>query len=942
MKKLFLIPLLACFSCVMAFATVRTAGTLDELQAALSDAECDEIQLTADIDYGQLNQGAVINITKSITLNGKDNDGNIHTIKGASHRGDNANQWATVWVNKGGAADVDVIFKDIKIINTQLRNNQADWAICTRGHIHSLTLQNAYLEAQSVPLQIGGNHTGLAYTPELVIEDSHLKAVKYYAFLSWNKFNMTATNSTFEGWAGLYFKGVNGSIGCRGSVVSATGCNFECFNIYSGRTNAFGAFVCEDDGITITATNCRINSSAHGDQAQAVLLASGYYMANNRRTQPISLTLAGDNTRIIMDGYYYSNIDVKAVETFNNNTWYEGYYYHGQALASDDYIVPFSVTITGGTYDVNPYYYRHVTAVNRDGDGNPIYTEEDGYSVVTQSPIIPAGYAVIEVQDGDKTLYRVTNENVSYDINGQYETSEAGENPTTSFIVETTDDQPIELVNDETEAAYVQVRDNADGDATVLLVGKVENAGTPSEAKVDQTLIVNNGLDVQGESQVVVQSGSTLQIGEGGIVTEKPENIVIEANEDGAASLIMDPAITVNQTPNLTVKMKAKQIGWLDVAGDQYYFWHRFALPIQQADSWIKNPDKSTYVFGWNYSANDWEQLSALTQMVPFKGYTLTANYENLGDVEYTFTGRLAGNTNNALQFERNGFNFFGNSYTGYIDVLALVDQIMGDNKIDGTVWMWYQENQSYVAIPLQALRDDPTAFDSWMREVAPMQTFILKQNGSENATAELNYASAVWGNPRYGNSPASAPRRHDVDETIRMRIVVTAENGKSDFVMFTEKDQFSDAFEKGYDGEKYMNENALNMYATVDGTDFTAVATDNLAGKTVTIKTVADINYTMSFAKVNGEEYAIRDNVTGAVIAIEEGVTYEFAAQPNSVIEGRFEIVSRANMPTAIENTGVNANVKGIYTIMGQYLGENFDILPAGIYVVNGVKIVK
>jgi len=96
-----------------------------------------------------------------------------------------------------------------------------------------------------------------------------------------------------------------------------------------------------------------------------------------------------------------------------------------------------------------------------------------------------------------------------------------------------------------------------------------------------------------------------------------------------------------------------------------------------------------------------------------------------------------------------------------------------------------------------------------------------------------------------------------------------------------------------------------------------------------------------MTFSGIEGE-LAIRDNATGAIIAMEEGASYEFAAQPNSAIEGRFEIVGRNNAPTAIDDVEVKANVKGIYTIMGQYLGENFNILPAGVYVVNGVKIVK
>ena len=933
MKKLFLIPLMACFSCVMAFATVRTAGTYQELQDALTDADCDEIQLTADFGY-PTNGSGLINITKSVTI-----DGQNHTISGYGSRGGNN---TTIAINQGGANFVAVTLKDLTIRNA----GAAGRPIECRGKMTSLTLNNVKVYATGSGncqgITIGGNQATamtLNMTNSLIDVTQRNQAGEItksgsYAIISFNPYNATIDHCTFYAWAGLYFREPSSSAGSRGSVVNVENTAFHCSNYNSGETNSFGGFVCQDDGITITATNCTMESSALGDQAQAVLLASGGYMPAGRRVQPISLTLAGDNTRIIMDGAYYGNVDVKAVKTFDNNTWY---YYDVHGYGPQGYgIVPFSVTMTGGTYDVNPMYYRHVTAVNRDGDGNPIM-DGDKYSVQTQSPIIPAGYAIVTVKDGDKTLYRVTKSDVSYDINGQYETSEAGENPTTSFVVETTDDQPIELVNNETKAAYVQVRDNGDGDATVLKVGKVEN-----ETPVDQTLIVNNGLDVQGESQVVVQSGSTLQIGEGGIVTEKPENIVINADENGAASLIMDPAITVNQTPNLTVKMKAKQIGWETIAGNKHYFWHRFALPIQECATWGKYPNKSTYVYGWNYTTNDWEQYGALTQMVPFQGYTLSADYEHLGDVEYTFTGQLAGNTNNALEFQRNGYNFFGNSYTGYISILALVDQLTGDNKIDGSVWVWNSENQAYFGVPLKGLRDNPEAYEDWQKEIAPMQTFILKQNGAENASTELNYASAVWGNPRYNNVAAPAPRRAETDETTRMRIVVTAQNGKSDFVMFTEDGKFTDEYENGYDASKYINEGTLNLFATVNGENYTAVATDNLEGKTLTLNTNDEIAYTISFKKVNGEEYALRDNATNKVIAIEEGATYEFAAQPNSTVEGRFEIVAAAKMPTAIENTEVKANAKGIYTLTGQYLGEDFEAVPAGVYVVNGVKIVK
>ena len=218
-----------------------------------------------------------------------------------------------------------------------------------------------------------------------------------------------------------------------------------------------------------------------------------------------------------------------------------------------------------------------------------------------------------------------------------------------------------------------------------------------------------------------------------------------------------------------------------------------------------------------------------------------------------------------------------------------------------------------------------------------------MRLRGATSANESVSYADAIWGNPRYGNSAAPAPRRMvaSADEAY-MEIVVTAANGQSDRVDFTVNNEYSDAFENGIDASKYMNERHINLYATVAGEDYTSVATDNIEGKTISLQTKNDINYTISFENVETADYALLDKLTNSTVVIAEGNTYEFAAQPNSLVENRFEIVALAKMPTAIENTNVKAGAKGIYTIMGQYLGENFDILPAGVYVINGVKIVK
>lgn len=962
----------------MAWGETVPVGDFAALKNAIDNASNgDVIEMTADITYTTNGQAAsLLNIKKSITLDGKGHSLFGYGKAAVNADGTSESHLTALAINASVFDAVNAPTLNVRIQNLTLGNIKNEfWANGTQKSMQdgsrfyglsvydgvaSLTMDNVNILVgrkngnNNTNSQPGGAHqmlliTGINSTPlDLTITNSRIYAgeSKYPVYIL-KPIDATLKNSTFEGYSALYFKYratswlYGNTVGTRGSVVEAENCDFNAPNVHNGYSNDFAVFACEDDGITLNLHNCGMNAQQLGNAGQDMVSAAEYA---TRRELNININITGDNSHI--NGNFVCNnwnfkfgedgTAYEDTEIYVNGYWQKwnktkGAFDTGyeSELAFPAYTGRVNITIQGGTYAINPDLYRfngHLTSA------------EDLSEYEQRKCTIPEGYEVktITLEGVATPLYRVVKKAAKdgsgdplYDLNDNVETAGAGQNPFTSF--ELSDGSDMTLNQQVTKAGYVQVMDNGD-DATTVTVGK--DSGTDK----DQKLIINNGLDVQGKSKVEVKVGSTLEIGEGGIVTEKPENIVIGANENGAASLIMDPTITVNQTPNLTVKMKAKSIGWMNGVSAKEYYWHRFALPIQQASTWVKNPNKSTYVFGWNYSNDNWEQLSALTQMVPFKGYTLSADYENLGDVEYTFTGQLAGNTNNLLEFERNGFNFFGNSYTGYIDILALVEQIMGDNKIDGSVWVWGGD-QNYHVVPLLTLRDGG---DVYATEIAPMQTFILKQNGSENASAELNYASAVWGNPRYGHSVTPAPSRNIADETTRMRIIVTAENGKSDFVMFTEDAKFSDSFEKGYDGEKYMNENALNMFATVNGANYTAIATDNLEGKMITINTVEAVNYTMSFAKVNGEEYAIRDNATGKVIAIQEGATYEFAAQPNSTVEGRFQIVMRDKVTTAIENTEVKANVKGIYTLMGQYVGEDFNTLPAGVYVVDGVKIVK
>ena len=956
-----------------AWAETRTAGTFQQLQNELSAAAPgDVIELTADIAYpASPTRSDLINIDKSITLDGKG-----HKITGygyCNYRLDDKAifQPTSIAINANhDKTGLNVTIKNLELNRpSTCKTLNGEGAAAVTGHPSSDRyygigifdgVTNVTLEGCSILSSVSKNTQMIcaqgssASALNLTINNSTIDATIGYGYATYflKPLHIEINNSTLRGYCSLYFKSPQtdmpadnkgrmywygeGNIGTSGTVVIANNSVLDARNPSAGESNDFAILALEDDGIDITLNDCDMNAEKLSTANQALYLASPWTPANHR-SQNITLTLNGANSHIIGDLVHsewwgWTRTGEESKLTYENG-WCENTTpkaNHSEYAFANLFTADVQVIISGGTYSFHPNQYTYDMHVDTEAEG---YSPNQKPTIYTQKHItIPAGHTVQEIVVDNETMYRVTEDiQTSYNINQDVPEEEggAGENPNTNFIVQET----TTLNNNETEANYVLVKEDG-GNATTLTIGK---------ADADQTLTVTHGIDVQDNAQVIVKSGSALVVENGGVITAKPENIVIEADENGAASLLLSPTVTINQTPNLTVKMTAKMVGYETVAANKEYYWHRFALPVDHADTWEKSAPITTWLYGWDYTNNDWIDLY-VSEMVPFRGYTLSAETNPRQDITYTFKGKLVGNANSTLSFSRQGYNFFGNSYTGYISILQLVDQLTGSANIDGSVWMWDSETQTYKAIGLNNLRDHEERYEDWQKEVAPMQTFILRLVGAETAETEINYAEAIWGNPRYGNVPAPAPARAASVDNAYVQVSVAAANGQHDMIELIENTNRSDVYESGYDASKYMNNNSINFFATLNNEEYNVLATDNLQGKTLSLQTLNDINYTMTFSNVEGTQYAIRDLMTNVVTPMTEGNSYTFTAQPNSTTEGRFVIVPMQNMPTDVETVETTTAVKGIYTIMGQYVGETTDWenLPKGVYVIDGVKVVK
>lgn len=468
----------------------------------------------------------------------------------------------------------------------------------------------------------------------------------------------------------------------------------------------------------------------------------------------------------------------------------------------------------------------------------------------------------------------------------------------------------------------------------------------------DKTLnIGTGGLVLENNATLTIKPNAVVTVGTNGIINSNAEeNLVLESNAEEQAVLLIDPDVVQNTKPQATVVLhtKARQKS----ANPWNYIWEYFAIPVTNMPASPANNGNEVELFEgdafitgvYTWGGNDWTPVTSWSSVEPFKGYQLTNNSAN-GGVDYTFKGKLMGNDDGTYAFTAQGYGYFGNSYSAPI-VISNFLSALDNTKYERTVWLYDAGADTYVSINPLAARIGSVKYKGStepIREIRSLQAFILNKKSNGEGSVVVNYRDAIWNNPRINSLVATAnpaPARHEADEMLWTNIYVTA-NGNKELVTLVEGEDFSNAFDNGADAGKYINNNSMNLYAATNEGNLAIVATDNLENTLISFQAGNATEYTLSIENGN-EDYMLRDNVTGMTVAMEEGAEYTFTQAANTTAQARFEVVAIAKMPTAIENVEEAVKATGIYTITGQYMGRDFTKLPAGVYVVNGVKIVK
>ena len=939
MKKLFLIPLLTLVCSVMAWATDITTGAA--LKSFLEAAGTGEATVTADVDISSsaitmkgtktltINEGVTVYYLRqssgpnikvpagtSLTLLGS---GTIRPVAGADIDQEE-NLYHAYYDTYKGQSSMYNGNRPFDIYGTLIVGVQGDannrpsiitTSICRGAGL--LCQSGANVTINNINMHAGYTAITVKANARVTINGGYIESVS-----SKNNDKLRADGSG-SWWS--YAIGISGQLNVNdGTIVGVHG-GLEYNTGATGEIRG-GTFYTH-----------RTEGAAEADNHYALYVSTGSVVNVYGGQYKVETPSAGGN-RVILCG---------------NN---DAYNYYGV------------VNMYGGKYQEKAYVTKQKNAESLFPASVPLtsawysaFQEKDASNAFAP---LPAGYEYYSITEGAdyEAGYRygvrsVPGKEADAIDPAQQAAQEADPTYTIPWQQASTwaaDEVPEEntIVTIPVDATVTVSKNEANKDAVADQVFVAQGATLKVEEGTTLT-VGDGGMNIGNGGQIVVEAGAAVKIGAAGVITNEEEALVIESNDDVQGVLLYDPAVVENTQPKATVKLttKAKQIG------AESYVFERFAIPtvngaattysieggIPTSGLYNDAPSFLQAVWAWDNATDAWVQLNQFKDMQPFHGYQLTNNTA-AGGLVYVFEGNLVGNQNMDFNFVENGFHFFGNSYSADINIKSFLQSL--GSAVEKTVWVYDPYDKTFKTITERTANGRVKYGNGEaIKDVRSMQAFLMYLADGESGAANVNYASAIWGNPKYGNSASPAPARQAEVAEDWATIRVSAANGLKDEVILNQSEDFTNAFENGADANKFMNKENINLYAVTNAGNLAVVATDDLNNTVLTFAAGNATEYTLHFADIEGYEYTLRDNVTGTTVLMTEGATYTFNQDANTTVPARFEVLG-AKVPTAIDNVEAAAKANGIYTITGQFLGHDFTNLPAGVYVVNGVKIVK
>jgi len=651
---------------------------------------------------------------------------------------------------------------------------------------------------------------------------------------------------------------------------------------------------------------------------------------------------AGSGIVMESSANYSGNIDV----TVQGDTKVEGstgYAIDEVVTAAADETKVDALTITGGTF-----------GTGAEGQGAIKVTETTAIAAADPeqtTTITISGGSIEEVDSEDNKIGDQTLADYLSDAGDTHVTIVENSDGSTTLVVSEGAEESVDYTTIKGHEAGASVNWKRTGGSTASMSETIDENVNLSElvinqTKYDQTVTIADGYTLSvgrvilgKRAKIVVKAGGKFIVtGNQGIVSSSTDNIVLETEAGKPSIFLFNPAVSSNRHPEATVQFKSTKSYSASATNYQY---ERFGLPTWKGISAISCDNASLTTNIQVFGATGWQNLGNLTEgnkftniaklNTPFISCALLANNSTPANATYSFEGELTGNQNAELNVFTE-WTPFANSYSANVDVVAFLAGLAGGVNVDKTIYLGtYIGNGKYHWKPVDA---------EWVagQKLAPMEAFILRNSKGTAApeNSSINYKNMVY-DPAIGGGSGAPRRAVENNNTAKLRIVVEDAQGEWDDVKMTESTTNT------HNAVQYPSDN-VNMYAQLNEENLAIVAREDLENTYFGFSTVEGGVFTISFTNVEGREFEFVDLEANKAVKVAEGNTYTFTAAPNTVADHRFKLVGIKNMPTAVDNLNAAKNQTGIYTIMGQYVGEMnlWNSLPAGVYVVNGEKRVK
>lgn len=412
-----------------------------------------------------------------------------------------------------------------------------------------------------------------------------------------------------------------------------------------------------------------------------------------------------------------------------------------------------------------------------------------------------------------------------------------------------------------------------------------------------------------------------LTINEAGVTNAATDgsSIIIDNNPQGAGFLLISPsAPEANKYPYFTMNFTTRAFNE-GVPRDET--WQYMGAPGNNTT--FKNLDSQTFIYHWD-ETKGWKPYTVNGSLPTWQGYALTQSIQP--NQTYQITAQAIQGTKTIdltyTSLGMKGDNLFVNSFTAPIDIAKFTTgDITGNwgyqtfyffNTGSWNDWQGTNPNHShdassaghYYAVPLFSA----PYLEGSQTIVPPMQgVYVHTEEAPVSIT--LNYEKHVW-NGSAGNLPMRAPQKQSPDFQ-RVRIQVSSDNSGADRMYIIQEPSTTRDYDNGYDGKNINAQGQVNIYTNEPFGKMEVSCANNIDSMYIGLRTGNDTHYTLTFGAIAGDSLYLQDLENDSIIPLFNDEQYHFTAQPNTVNNSRFLLLSHPRFApnTSTPTTDINGD---------------------------------